>query len=764
MSGTSGRRDTFGAELRRLRLAAGLSLSALAERVHYSKGYLSKVETGATAPNMSLALLCDAEFGTAGALAELVPASTRRQQVPRPPAPSLPAPPPVTAHFTGREREFEEIRTVLLDDTPAAPPVCVLSGMAGVGKTTLAARIAHRLEARFSDGCLFLDLRGHTPDATEVSAAEALDRCLRALGMPGEEIPRDTDDRAGVYRNRLRGRRFLIVLDNVRSARQVLPLLPAEPNCRVLVTSRNRLHALDDAHHVLLDTMPEADAAALFRRIAGTALPPAGADQHTDRLLTRIGDRCGRLPLAVRIAAARYRGHAGWTPDELVTRLADEQARLDLLDDGERSVTAAFRLSYHDLPEQQRHMFTVLALHPGQDIDLRAACALADTDLPAAERALIGLQDANLLIQRAPRRYQFHDLLRAFATHGAVDAVPQAGRRAAVSRLIDFALAGAERASILLAPHRSRPALHLGRLPLEPTPLPDIDAALAWFTAEWPNLVALCRLAAEQGPRQRCWQLAFSLRDFFFLTKLRQPWIETHALAVAAAKEAGDTRARAGSLNNLGVPYLELGDLDSAAACYQEALGLFHELGDGLGISSALANHAWVTHHRGEHQAAVRDLRHALEFYERQGLPRNAAITLRGIALIEAESGALDDAVPHALAALRSCQELGLDLDAAMTLNCLGLAYYRSGRWDQAARAYQQARTLGAGVGSLHETARAETGLGNLAAARGDRAAAQWHWARAGEHYPELSTLRVAEARDRLAEQARTSSAGAGQP
>ncbi|GAB3498918.1 ATP-binding protein [Amycolatopsis cihanbeyliensis] len=750
----SDRQDTFGAELRRLRLAAGLSLTRLAERVHYSKGYLSKVETGAAAPNMSLALLCDAEFHTAGALVALVPdGRQRRQQVPRPPAPSLPAPPPVTAHFTGRARELGQIRAVLLDDGAVASRVCVLSGMAGVGKTTLAARVAHRLEGRFTDGCLFLDLRGHTPDATEVSPAEALDRCLRVLGVPGEEIPRDVDDRAGVYRNRLRGRRFLIVLDNVRSARQVVPLLPAEPNCRVLVTSRNRLHALDDAQHIMLDTMPEAEAAALFRRVVGTALPPPGTDEHTDRLLARIGDRCGRLPLAVRIAAARYRGNPTWTPDELATRLADEQARLVLLDDGERSVTAAFRLSYHGLPVEQRHMFTVLALHPGQDIDLRAAGVLAGIDLTAAERALTGLHDANLLVQRAPDRYQFHDLLRVFATHGAV---PPPQRQAAVGRLIDFALAGAERASALLAPHRSRPEVRLGPLPVEPAPLRDIDAALAWFTAEWPNLVALCRLAAEGGPRERCWQLAFSLRDFFFLTKLRQPWIETHSLAVAAAKEAGDDLARAGSLNNLGVPHLELGDLDAAAACYREALGLFRALGDGPGISGALANNAWVTHHRGEHQAAVRDLRLALDFYERHGLPRNAAITLRGIALIEAESGAVEHAVEHALTALRSCQELGLDLDAAMTLNCLGLAYYRSGRWDQAARAYRQARTLGEGVGSRHETARAETGLGNLAAARGDRAAAERHWTRARQHYPDLSTLRVAEARDRLAERSRT--------
>lgn len=758
-------RGAFGSELRRLRTDAGLSLSELARRVHYTKGHLSKIENGSANPLRPFATECDRVLATGGALERLLdaePPRTRRKG----PAP-LSVLPAVTAHFTGRADELDRAWRALAGEDGPGPSVCVVDGMGGVGKTTLAVRLAHRLESRFPDGCLFLDLRGYTDHAAEVTPAEALDRFLRLLGVPGEDIPADVDDRAARYRDRLRGRRVLIVLDNAHSAGQVRPMLPAEPHCRVLVTSRNRLSALDDAHHVSLDPFAEADAVALFRSVVdgadqrGADLDDADQDD-TNELAARIVARCGRLPLALRIAAALFRANPAWTLADLDERLADERARLGALDDGERSVPATFHLSYRDLAADQRRLFGLLTVHPGADVDEYEAAALAGVGLPEARRLLARLHDAHLLVQLAGGRYQFHDLLRAFAVDTA--RLTDTERAEAMARLLDHGLHAAEAASTVIAPHRHRPELTLAHRPVAARAFADLDAALVWLAVGWPGLAALCRAAAEAGEHYRCWRLAFALRDYFFFhSKLRDPWIETHTLGAAAARALDDGFALATMLVNLGVPYVDLGDLDTAAAHYAEALALFRAAGDGHGASTALARHAWVSYHRGEPERALGDLRTALDFYEQEEPSgRNAAITRRGVARVEAELGQYALAVADGSAALEQCRALGLELDAAITLNHLGWAGYLWARAEpdevaagalraRAADWYGRAAELSERLGAQHELARARTGLGNLASAAGDADRARVFWASAASHGVELSPTQ-GEARARIAE------------
>ncbi|MGQ0837738.1 ATP-binding protein [Actinokineospora sp.] len=743
-----GDQSGFGVELRRLRLASGLSLSRLAERIHYSKGYLSKVENGVTAPNRALAALCELELGTNGSLIDLVPADGRRQSAradgpPVPPS-GLPA---VTPHFTGRLVELKRIRDALLDDPAEVTALCAVNGMAGVGKTALAVRSAHRLAARFTDGCLYLDLRGHSESLGEVPPDEALDRFLRVLGVSGQDVPPDTDDRAAMYRDRLRGKRMLIVLDNARSARQVIPLLPAEPRCRVLVTSRHRLNALDDACHVALGQLSSDEGVSLFRSVVS----PDRSLVDGDPAVRSIVDRCGYLPLAIRIAAARFRANDTWTTADLARRLADQAVLLTELDDGERSVAGAFLLSYRELPADQRRMFGLLALYPGADIDARSAGALADIPLFEAERLLCRLLDAHLVIQHALGRFQFHDLLRVFAQAHALTELAAADQAVAVRRLLDYSLHAAELADIVLTPHRHRPALLFHDLPAVATTFVDSRAALAWLIAEWPNLVALCGFAAGRGAHDRCWQLAFTLRGFFFFAKLWDPWIETHLLAVGSARIIGDRWAQAASSNNLGIAHGDRGDLDAAATHYSAALALFREIGDEHGTADALANYAWIYHYRGEYSVALENLTRALEFYEQSMSRRNVAITLRGVSLVQTELGEYDEAIHAASRALGMFHELGLELDAAMALNCLGWTHFRAGDYLQAVAAYRQALAVSDGCGSRYESARAQTGLGNAASALGqtDEADRCWRLAHAG--YPDFNPLMVGESRVRLA-------------
>ncbi|MEV4312878.1 NB-ARC domain-containing protein [Actinocrispum sp. NPDC049592] len=724
----------FGAELRRLRLQAGISLSGLARRVPYSKGYLSKVETGLAQPNMTLAHICDNELGTGGQLATLVPVIRRGPGRPRVLEQGLAGLPPVTEHFIGRTGELTQVLDAFSRPARAAP-VCVLDGMAGVGKTALAVRAAYQLSGHFCDGTLFLDLRGYAPDAKEVSAGEALHRILRLLRVGAEDIPGHLEDVAALYRDRLRGRRILIVLDNVRSAGQVVPLLPAEPGCGVLVTSRNRLTALDDARHVSVGVLPQPEAARLFRSVAGTRL--AGERPQTHQPVGRIVQRCGRLPLAIRIAAARYRGHPAWTVAGFDRRLADEEARLAELDDGERSVSAAFHLSYRDLPPDQRRMFALLALHKGPDIDLPGAAALAGTGLRQTERLLDRLHDANLIIQHAYGRYRFHDLVQAFAAEHAV--LPEPEQDAAVRRLLDHALGGAEAADVFLAPHRYRPEFGLpGR-----DGFTDRAAAMEWMDQEWPNLVSLCRISVVYKVHTRCWQLAYSLRGFFYLTKLWQPWVETHALAVEAARTSGDKWAEATTLNSLGIAHIDQGDQERAAECYRAALSLFEAIGDRYGTNNCLVNLAWVHHYCGNFAASLRDMWRALTFYQTQGSSSNAAITLRGIAVMQIDAGATTHAIRHLKQVLAEFRRLDMPLDEVMALNCLGLAYLKEGCMSLAEAYYHQAVELGEACGARYEAARAEVGLSEVAAACGRPEDVQAHLARAGRWHPRFADARA---------------------
>ncbi|HEX5406933.1 MAG TPA: tetratricopeptide repeat protein [Pseudonocardiaceae bacterium] len=734
--------EDFGTELRRLRTAAGWSLTELANRIHYTKGYLSKVENGLAPPNDALATLCDAELETGGVLIAVVP--RRRRKIRSRTFTVRPSGlPPATPFFTGREAELAEVCGILRANYARSPGACALNGMAGIGKTALAVLAAHQVADEFPDGMLFIDLRAH--GGREVDSTDALDRLLRQLGVPGDEVPRSPEERAVFYRGCLRDRRVLVVVDNARSTQQVLPLLPGDPGCRLLVTSRSRLIALDDAHHVSLGPMTEAEAVTLFSSIAGRGRLPDGADGR--RTLARIVDRCGRLPLAIRIAAARYQSNPVWTLADLDERLADSKTLFHELDDGERSVHGAFQLSWDGLPEDQRLLLALCTLHPGNDVDAQTAGALADVPVGRAQRLLDRLHTAHLLVPQPGARYQCHDLLRVFAAQTGLRDVAHARQQQAVIRLVDHAVHAAAGADVVISASRFRPELTYDHLPPDVRSFADAAEAMTWLGIEWPALTALVTVAAERGLHDRAWQLAFMLRGYFYLTKQWDPWIETHQVALASARAADNRWAEAVTLNNLGIAHIDRGELDIATGYYETALPLFRELKDDHGEVNTLANLGWVHHYRGAHEAALRDLTTALEFYQRTGAARNAAITRRGIALAQTELGAYAESLTHATEALAVFERLGLLLDATMALNCIGWTNFRSGHHEQAATAYRRAVEVGEQADSKYEVARAKTGLGNIAAAADDVATAQRHWDEAQQCYPDLNTTMVGESR-----------------
>ncbi|MFF9580755.1 helix-turn-helix domain-containing protein [Streptomyces achromogenes] len=729
----------FGSELRRRRTKRGVSITKFAGMVHCSKGHISRVERGLAAASLAFAQACDDVLAADGELVTLAEAEklSRTRCRDMKVVVGLPASP---SNFVGRSDELVRIADFLAADS--VTPVCVISGLSGAGKTALALRGAWNASEDFPDGCFFFDFEDDSPG----SSRDVLDSLLRLLGVPADQMPSRSDALANLWRNRIRGKRLLLVLDNVRSAADVTPLLSAESGCKLIVTSRKRLSGLDDAIHLSVDILSGVEADALFRAVGGERA--AGANGQAVR---SVVEYCDRLPLAVRIIAARFRHGPMRTVAELEEMLSCEAYRLELLDDGDRSVAAALSVSCNGLTKEERRLLALLVLHPGAGIDLHSVAALADVDLPRARMLMDALAQVHLVTYESSRRLRTHGLVRQFARNMLLPHVPDEEQHAAIRRLLDHGLRLAVTADKLLTPQRYRPPVILDDFPERPAPFTDRAAALRWLESEWRNLVALCRTAAAHRMHSLCWQLAFALREFFFLKKLWGPWIETHVTAVEAARSAGARAWQAISLGNLGVAHADRGDLTMAVGYFRKSLDLYQQLDDEHGVVNAISNIAWVELYLGEYGNSLHGLRAALKCYRRLGNRRNAAIALRGIALLEAELELCPAAVEHAREAGEEFRALGLDLDVVMSVNCAAWAQFRSGDHQAAGASYQEALALADICGSRYEKARALTGLGNIHQAAGDMDTADELWARADALYGGFAPVMLGEARVRLA-------------
>jgi len=339
-----------------------------------------------------------------------------------------------TGAFAGRVEELFEIARLAkraeAAETPGAPVICTIDGMGGIGKTALAVHAAHLLADRFPDGQLFLEFHAHSAAAPTRTAFDVLGSALAGLGAPPQTVPNELDARAARYRAMLAGSRTLIVLDNVEDENQVLPLIPAGAGCLVLITSRRRLKALDDAEPLGLDVLALDDAVALFRATAGAGRTPAD-----DAPLTEVVQMCGRLPLALRIAAALLRYRRSWQIEHLIRELRDGAGGLDVFDDGQRSLASVFELSYRNLDAAQETVLRRIAQVPGRDVDVLACASLLDVDLRSARRLLGDLADRSLLMEPVPGRFRMHDLMRSYVLSRTEAGDADEG---ALARLFDY--------------------------------------------------------------------------------------------------------------------------------------------------------------------------------------------------------------------------------------------------------------------------------------------------------------------------------------
>jgi DNA-binding SARP family transcriptional activator/Tfp pilus assembly protein PilF len=622
---------------------------------------------------------------------------------PRPGPPPAEVPrqlPAAPAWFAGRDDELAALTRLLDESGPGGGTVVIsaIAGTAGVGKTALAVRWAHQIADRFPDGQLYVNLRGYDPDRP-MQPTDALAGFLRALGVPGPEIPAEEAERAARYRTQLAGRRIMVVLDNAGEVEQVRPLLPGAAGCVAVVTSRDALPGLiarDGARRLALDLLPLPDAVGLLRSLIGARAD--GDIAATEALAVQ----CARLPLALRVAAELAAGRPGVPLADLVAELADWQQRLDHLDAGgdpRTAVRGVFSWSFQQLSAPAARAFRLAGLHPGPDLDPHAAAALAGSSAEEARGALDELARAHLVHVIGPDRFGMHDLLRAYARELASRADGRDECCAAVTRLLDHYLHAAASAMDTLFPaerHR-RPRVPVPAVP--GPPMATTDAARAWLDAQRPALVAAVAYATEYGWPSHPGPLAATLHRYLENGGHYPEAMIIHGHARRAAHDAGDRAGEAAALTSLGVVDIGQGRYRQATGQFQQALPLYHEAGDRVGGARARLNLGVACLAEGRYRQAADYVQQALALYREIGDRWGVAKSLTNLAAICLMLGAEQEAFDHAGQALALSGELGDLPDQAHSLMCLGDIEARRGRYCEAAHYLQRALAASREIG-----------------------------------------------------------------
>ncbi|MBE1582855.1 BTAD domain-containing putative transcriptional regulator [Nonomuraea angiospora] len=566
------------------------------------------------------------------------------------PAPPVPAELPADlVSFTGRGAELARAYETLRATESGGPRICQITGLGGVGKSSLAIHIAHAVAGDFPDGQLYINLHGDTPHTRSVKPAEAMRRFLRSLGVAEAAIPAGLEEAAGRFRSLIHGRRMLIILDNARDAAQVRPLLPGSLGCAVLITSRRRFTSFDGAVQISLDVLPDGEALDLLRAVIGEkaiAAEPAAAAE-----VVRL---CGSLPLALCLAAARLRARPAWSLASLAKRLANTRRRLDELRADDRALRASFQTSYQDLLADSQgraaaRMFRLLGMFDGPDISLSAAAALADLPEERAQDLLDHLADGQLADNYLPDRYRLHDLLRLFARERAEeeDSLPE--RQRAFRRVLHHFLATV------------RTITH------------TLNRGSTW------------RL--DVGPADLVQPGVISLKS-----QDTKAWIDSEADNILAAVDQATRTPVAGEVVGLATSFAvllhERGHYLKQFHLAELALVAAEHTSDPFYLAVAHGDLGWAHIYVEHPDDAIRHLHKSRAAFRRAGNTGREAALLDYIGVAHRSAGRYDEAIAHHLRALALVGEAGNRLTHGAVLTHLGLAYQRAGRFAEAVAAH----------------------------------------------------------------------------
>ncbi|MET9348733.1 tetratricopeptide repeat protein [Streptomyces termitum] len=622
-------------------------------------------------------------------------------------------------NFVGRSRELAQLTESVLasSETHQVIDIHAIGGMPGVGKTALAVHVGHRLAGHFPDGQMFLPLHGHTPGQSPVDPSDALASLLAANGVAQELIPNGTDPlstldaRAAMWRDRLAGKRVLLILDDAVDQEQVEPLLPNAAECLVLITSRRRLTALPDTVVLALDTLTRADAVAMLCRLSRRT--PEGADETA--AADEVVRLCGQLPLAVGLVAGRMRNHPSWSFAHLSRSLTATRRRLSRLRAGNIAVATAFELSYRDLDADRQRFFRLLSLHPGSEYSAETAAALHDLDPAEAGELLEALYDEHLIIESAPGRYRMHDLMRDFAGTLA-EADPEPEKEDALERLFGhYAERAAEASAVVTGQPPSDTSAHRA----------ERAEAMAWFDAETANLLACARFCADRGQGARVVALARSLAGFL---RLVGPWeqaIALHRTAADCAAEAEDGPGRAAALADLALVRRLTGDYRGAAQDLVRAMEIHHALGDRKNEARALNDLGAVYGQTGDYPATVEAHERALVICRELDDRAGAAVGLNYLGVVLRLTGDYSPAESALRESIELFEAVGDSRGRATALNNLGVVLRQTGRYAEAEPRMRQALDLAREVGDRRGAVYIRNALGALRLLRGDLAEAE---------------------------------------
>ncbi|HEY9631013.1 MAG TPA: tetratricopeptide repeat protein [Coleofasciculaceae cyanobacterium] len=627
--------------------------------------------------------------------------------------------------FTGREDEIQQIKADL-----SAGRVVAIAGMAGVGKSALALRVGHQLKAQFPGAQIYLNLRG--ADTHPLTVEAALETLLRAVGVDPAQIPPELPDKVTLYRSRIAHSPTLVLLDNAANTRQVEDLLPGAGAC--LITSRRQLDGLAGIKRINLEALPEDQALALFQKVL---LPPERVSAEAEAAHQIVG-YCGRLPLALRIAAATL-SMRSWQAKRLADyaqQLSDQRQRLDLLKLDNLDIRASFELSYRELDATVAELLGWLGLLPG---DFGTEILLPLTEEPAEPRALATLVDGRLVdpvldplaSDPSAERYVLHDLMRLFALEKLEAQAEPTAVQAAKVRLVQWCNKKANSWENALDPRRRRQlaeAIAADRATEEsgtdPPTAADLEPqllqfALTQFEAERQTLVQAFIWTAETQQWKTLVALAANLASFFQLRGYWGDWVSTQEQALTAVRQADDPRGEGQTLNNLGVVYQAQGKWNKAIGCYEQSLQICRAIGDVPGEGGTLNNLGNVYQAQGKWNEAIGCYEQSLQIKRVIGDVHGEGQSLANLGVVYEFQGKWNEAITAYEQSLPIFQAIGDVHGEGATLNNLGNVYKSQGKWNEAITAYEQSLQIKRAIGDVHGEGATLNNLGTVYQSQG---------------------------------------------
>ncbi|GAA1386217.1 XRE family transcriptional regulator [Kitasatospora putterlickiae] len=659
------------------------------------------------------------------------------QAAPPPAAPTLPVPrqlPPTPRRLVGRDADLAALDREL-DEAPEGPAdvTVVVTGPAGVGKTALAAQWLRRRAGRFPDGQLYADLRGHAPGGP-ADPAEALGGFLRAFGIA--PVPRNLAEVAALWRSLAAGRRIAVLLDNASTAAQVRPLLPGSEHAVVVVTSRRRLTGLgiDGAVFRPVDVLSDDDSVRLLAQRVG-----ADRVAREEEAAALVVERCGRLPLAVCLAAARIAARPVQPLAATAAALRQESEGIAALDVEGEAVRHALDASFEVLGAEAVRLYRLLGLLPFPVFTLEVVCAVGGLEPAEADRLLGGLIDVHLL-EEMKDGFRFHDLVKLHARARADEIREQAEGRAAVDRVFDWYLATTTAAEALLSPsHRTLRRDYTTEPVAGAREFADEPDAVRWLDAETGRLAEAVRWAAVTGRAATAWQLVDAMWPLFLRLRPARLWIEAHRIGRTAARTDGDHDGLLRMLTSGGTGLRNAGEGDLAAEWFTEALQLARAVGLPLVEADALYGLSQTHRTAGRLAEAADCLRTTADLREAGGYLRGTALARLALGDVQLADGRPAEAVPVITDAHRDLLAVSATYEAARALAFLGQAHAALGAHDEAARCYADALAEFRTGGARHWEARVLELTGDLARTRGDLTEAAIHYRESLARYEALS-------------------------